>query len=105
MQIHHSGRWHDAALEIQRPEQGIMSPCAIDYDLAYFAAIDMADGKEVIDWQALSVSVLDRVAALRGCAMRSLLIQGVLILSRLAFAAAPAAFFACPPVWAMVLLL
>ncbi|MBF0373601.1 MAG: type II toxin-antitoxin system HipA family toxin [Alphaproteobacteria bacterium] len=61
MQIHHGGRWRDAAtIEIEHPERGIASPCALDYDVDYFAdfaSIDLADGIEVVDWRALSVGV------------------------------------------------
>lgn len=59
MQIHHGGRWHDAAtLDVMNPALGIASSCTLDYDLTYFsdvAAIDLADGHAVIDVRALSV--------------------------------------------------
>ena len=61
LQIHHGGRWHDAAsIAIKAPERGIASPCTMDYEAGYFtdfSAIEMADGQEVRDYRAASLSV------------------------------------------------
>lgn len=60
IQAHHGGCWHDAAtLEIADPKLGIASTCTMDYETDYFVengSIEMAEGREVRDWRALSVT-------------------------------------------------
>lgn len=63
VQIHHHGAWHDAAdLAVADVRAGIRSPTRLEYDPFYFIAFgnaELAAGRPVTDWRA--VSVRDRV--------------------------------------------
>ncbi|BAI76792.1 hipA domain protein (plasmid) [Azospirillum sp. B510] len=63
VQIHHHAAWHDAAdLAVSDVQVGIRSPTRLDYDPFYFIAFgnaELAEGRPVTDWRA--VSVRDRV--------------------------------------------
>lgn len=63
VQIHHHGAWHDAAeLAFSDVRAGSRSPTRLEYDPFYFIAFgnaELAAGRPVTDWRA--VSVRDRV--------------------------------------------
>ncbi|WP_455176108.1 type II toxin-antitoxin system HipA family toxin [Azospirillum largimobile] len=63
VQLHHHGVWHDVAdLAVNDVRAGIRSPTRLEYDPFYFIAFgnaELAAGRPVTDWRA--VSVRDRV--------------------------------------------
>lgn len=69
IQIHHHGAWHDAAdLTVSDVQAGIRSFTRLDYDPFYFITFgnaDLAAGRPVTDWRAVSVRERVDVAAHR----------------------------------------
>ena len=61
LQIHHSGKWHDAAIvTFDDPDAGINGASQVSYNIDYFVehgSIEFADGRPARDHRSLSVSL------------------------------------------------